>query len=852
MLKKNKVCSHHVAAIAAAGVSTSLALTTWRPRRPARPAAKSSDMTNNTDVDQTLAGTETRSEKRGKTDRASDRSFYIDRTGQSIAAPAAPSPADETATAPLESDPTALGEFETEAPPAASARARVAKEVSADTIRYFRDIHRVLVEKDFPTEEDRDMMVENVHAEIKGQEAALAANKGCSACLEFVLRKSSAAQLCAFLKGIRGDVFALATDRSASHVVQTALLLTASSLRRETPESRENNKALADALCDVCEEVGGGWVELFFDRYGSHVARTIIQIACGGDDGDKEGDKTEARGQTAGAERVKRPTRNRHLPTRAAVCSVAHVPDRVCSLLSTIAKAVIAADDETTEQLALHANAGPATQALLAALASLGRASGGDTSVCDSLIAKLLFWGSNPDNWGKDKNSRDYFDQLLRDRRGSHMVEALLRAASKRVFAVLLTNSFRGRLADLSVDPLANYPVQALLANAKHGPHVALCFTELAPDIPRVMAAGKLGVVWRLIDACRAHTPSKGPDAVRRLAEALGVAADDEKFVAMLLRHGVAPARVQKSNFNVMGCALVIALLGFPAKTSARVARSAAAAESRDLITLACDPSGSRVLDALLASPGCVAKARGRIVDRLVGNFGDMGCDKYGSYVVQRLYYYADISRKRSIAQELLEAESRLAGTKYGTILLLKCSVHKFKHKQQAWERELTQEQKKLEMFADFFDGPPAPASSSSIGPAAASAPATSAEAAGDEKRRLEDERAAAALGGDDVDAAMGVISGRRGRKSKRGGGAAVDAGAAGGEVTAEIDSLFRSESKKQSRLVQEKKRKRKRDREEKRAAREAARAGSQATGADAATASSAPRRKKSKKKTAR
>lgn len=54
---------------------------------------------------------------------------------------------------------------------------------------------------------------------------------------------------------------------------------------------------------------------------------------------------------------------------------------------------------------------------------------------------------------------QDYVEHLLRDQAGSHLLEALLLHAPPRIFSLLWSTYFTGRLGKLGVHPVGNYVV---------------------------------------------------------------------------------------------------------------------------------------------------------------------------------------------------------------------------------------------------------------------------------------------------------------------------------------------------------------------------------------------------------
>jgi nucleolar protein 9 len=61
-----------------------------------------------------------------------------------------------------------------------------------------------------------------------------------------------------------------------------------------------------------------------------------------------------------------------------------------------------------------------------------------------------------------------------------------------------------------------------------------------------------------------------------------------------------------------------------------------------DLLAIACDPTGSRVLDVVLESPTVSPRIRRKLIVNFVGHFHSLVDDKLGSRVADRCWAVAD------------------------------------------------------------------------------------------------------------------------------------------------------------------------------------------------------------------
>ena len=142
------------------------------------------------------------------------------------------------------------------------------------------------------------LLVNNVHDEIAGQQAALSIDKSASMILEKLLVLSTPAQLRQFGASLRGYFVFLSSHRFGSHVLQKFLTLMPATVHDDktllssfkgSDEAEENSMSsdegppitMEDVLCDLCEEVGDRWISLAKDLCGTHVMRSLLQAMTG-------------------------------------------------------------------------------------------------------------------------------------------------------------------------------------------------------------------------------------------------------------------------------------------------------------------------------------------------------------------------------------------------------------------------------------------------------------------------------------------------------------------------------------------------------------------------------------------
>ena len=117
-------------------------------------------------------------------------------------------------------------------------------------------------------------LVENVLAEIKGKEFAVAIDKRSSIILEQLIRSANAEQVKSLIKACTSNIRVMFTHACGSRVMQTLF---------RAVEKYQDDVALQKAVGGICDEIQNGylWADLVYDKNGSHVIRSLITLLSG-------------------------------------------------------------------------------------------------------------------------------------------------------------------------------------------------------------------------------------------------------------------------------------------------------------------------------------------------------------------------------------------------------------------------------------------------------------------------------------------------------------------------------------------------------------------------------------------
>ncbi|XP_014817259.1 PREDICTED: nucleolar protein 9 [Calidris pugnax] len=105
------------------------------------------------------------------------------------------------------------------------------------------------------------------------------------------------------------------------------------------------------------------------------------------------------------------------------------------------------------------------------------------------------------------------------------------------------------------------------------------------------------------------------------------------------------------------------------------------------LVALACSPPGSRVWDALLASPTVPPRARRRLLRKLKGHFLSLACHRNGSRVLDAVWASASAPARAAIAEELAPQRQALRRDPHGRGVARTMDLDLFLRRRKAWER---------------------------------------------------------------------------------------------------------------------------------------------------------------------
>ncbi|XP_063157699.1 nucleolar protein 9 isoform X2 [Candoia aspera] len=558
---------------------------------------------------------------------------------------------------------------------------------------YFHQAHETL-KSGFASDEEKGLFVSNVLEEAVAVTLPLALDPSGSLLLQALLPSASAPSLAALLRALLPSLRLVACHPCGAHILEAALWRAPLLIS----EGGEEAGVLEKLVLELGKSLQEDLRTFALDAHASFVVRTLLQALGGARVGSDGGRGLPGSG----------PLRSR--AQRAKVGSegpgVFEVPDSFTLLLREFKGCLqeCIADFVTNKCFGL---------CLQVALEVLHRKLPADCAeLCRAVIGYLS--SCNP---AAGQSSLLVF---LKDATCSRVLDKVLEVSDVKALRSFYRAHVKGQLRVLSVHKVANFTLQRLI-QAASCKLLGQLFQELGPGLEEIMAQEHLGIVTALLGACRKQGTHQ-PEVLRTILEAFHCWEPHSRqlacapLMASMLAYEVCFGEGEKeglsqeqagasptlSAVSYHGSLVLQHLLHFA--DPSLVLRSLAAMPPVDLVTLACDPAGSHVFDALLASPSVPEKPRRRVLRQLKGHYVSLACSKHGSRVLDAIWSRAALPAKRELAQELAEHEPQLRHDPFGHHLVRNFALTHFLKRRRDWDSHQEAEKKRRELFAEILE----------------------------------------------------------------------------------------------------------------------------------------------------
>ncbi|XP_051262333.1 nucleolar protein 9 [Dicentrarchus labrax] len=580
------------------------------------------------------------------------------------------------------------GEEEGEKGQAGGGRQRL----DALSVGYFRRVGERLSEG-FEDNEEREMFVENVLTEVKGKATLVAMDRTGSITLQRLLPLSSPDQVGEVLAELGGESGAefktVSCDRCGGHVVESAVrqmskLMESSQKEAPAEEEEESCGVLEAQVLSLSHVVRDNSAEFIQHVHGSHVVRTLLHVLAG----------------CVGPPRTEtRPgAKERNVVPQLTDFEI---PTSFWYELKNLTETLM-------DNVNLSVTDAAASAVFQTMLTVCHRKR---PKLCKQLLKRIMEYLTS-------RSAAPGVSPLLvflKDQASSRLIETIIQLSHKSLLRDLYKNHLMGQLVDLALHPIANFPVQRLTAaSAKYKMFLRL-FDELIQGVEAILAAGHMGVIVQLAESC-AEGEERQEELMKCLLHAFHCAEPGSRHVNCLplfmslityevyyhsdTAEGNTQTEVPLSSICYHGSRLVQALARF--KERSLLLSSLRTLTPADLLTLASDPAGSHVLQALITTSS--DKGRGKILKRLEGQYVHMACSRSGSRVLEAIWNSASVSHRQSIAQDLVGSESQLRSDQFARHVWAKFALSHFIRRKAHWQEIQTGESKKRKLFSDILE----------------------------------------------------------------------------------------------------------------------------------------------------
>ncbi|KAI8048763.1 armadillo-type protein [Gilbertella persicaria] len=572
-------------------------------------------------------------------------------------------------------------------------------EVDEELLGYFKNVEQTLDDPPFETGEDQRLFVENVYTEVDGNEFRLSTNYSCSLILEKLLKVSDAFQLRVLMDKLSGKTVELFAHRFASHVCQTLLTLAADVVEREQKEGvvdkgKEGEGELLSMeqlILGVCEDIKPHLGGLVSQQFASHDIRILLHVLAG-----KRIDETgDLKGQL-------------RMYSHVRLSSTRLVPASFKAMFRTLTTELAINMSETeVRTLSVHKVANPVLQLLIEM-----QDNDKEGIKAKNILIDRILWGIVTDIDSKEENrDRDsWFETLIRDPVGSHLLEVIAKHAPDAVFKKIFKTYLVGKFEKFSLHPIANFVIQHMIVNVRKSKQLDIIMKELGHSFDKLVKNSKFGVVRSLVDAS-VKLESSQKVIVDSLAKGLQCVEESKEFVNCVMRMWTLEQwntasdheRLNLYHFHLQGCLIVQGIMKMASEANAILTNSFLS-QRPDIIHRWCfSPMGSRAFEAVVASVHVNDKIKKKILRDLSGKYVSLAKDKFGSHILDKCWLVADIDSKEKIAAELVKHEHELASHYLGKNILWTCKIDQYKRRHDDWvEREKGAERKR-EMFKDIL-----------------------------------------------------------------------------------------------------------------------------------------------------
>lgn len=564
------------------------------------------------------------------------------------------------------------------------------RRLEPDTLSYLKEVTEMLAED----ADEVELLLWNVLEELAPRAASASSDRHAGELIEVLLPRMSDGQLRFFFSKMHGYFSHLWTNRYSSHVLQHLLSRASAIVEKEQQGAADDPNDEDDRLKEtppmshliitMVKEVESEWLTLMNDVSASHVMRSVLAALAGKPlVAEKRGKKGKHRVVSFGE-------------AREDSAVTFEIPPTFDELFNEVLLNFMSAHSHEILNHMYDRNSGPLISSALKLAPAESKM---------KLVKRVL-------QWDDEEASQKAFYDFSGDAVTSHFIEALFTSVDDGFFAELFRRCIKGKMIEFAQDNIANYVVQNAIHRVNSKELATEVLEELQHSLWTLLSMGRPGVVWRLVELCvkfQLHQQEIFTllvEAVKKL-ESKKPEAVQKQFVPALLGLQLSTGGAAKITLNVMGAKLVAELMKFEyADWLAPLYHGILSLNSAQLVALAKDSTGSRfVVEPIWESESDETKwVREALFERFVGHFGSLAMDRLGAFSVMKCYEKLELAQKVIVADELVQVESKLAGSHFSQLVMNTVNLFEFRNNRQKWEALYEKKTKIAELFKDVVD----------------------------------------------------------------------------------------------------------------------------------------------------
>lgn len=523
------------------------------------------------------------------------------------------------------------------------------------------ELDKIVVNREGDWEERARLLGKNVMKEISLEICRVSRDAVMSRILEKVIWVISEDEIVKAMKMIKGRWASMAIDQYASHMLQT--IFEAGNRKAKVGGGYEEEVRTA------WEEIGHAAKNVIVCRYGAHVVSTLIRVLCGKSLAKERGWK----GSKSYRDKVL-------IGYYRDIFDVGEADARAA--FGEIGEAIMGVVRGRVEILAKDVNATMVLQALLDVEES-----------ANEIIEEIIGVGNETCVDFGDAKFKYEFYTLTFHETGSRFVEKVIEVASDDLLHMLYMKYFRGKLDEIALDKIANYPLQTFLRRLRNSVQFEVVAQELIPVTCKLVECKNLGVISTIFELCRIYRVAQKEFC----SEFLKLFASPPINLIRSILSG------SPGKFNIHSSLIIQHMLRFD--NPKEISTAVLDLNPDDARILSCDQTASHVIETFFSSTTVSIKKKHKAIRTVFSDICiDIATDKYGSHVFEKLWIYSPISSRKTLARSLFLAKDKLIASVYGNIVYKKLKICALESDAKSWVSAQTALLEKTVKIRDIFE----------------------------------------------------------------------------------------------------------------------------------------------------